>query len=101
MPEESKRNNFAVLGFVLSLCGVVATVLYWSLFREFARSVMRSFKVLGFLEGPEVLGILGIVFSSIGISKAGKGFGRKTLAIAGLVLGIIAAFTVLIPGLNP
>jgi len=61
-------NGFAIAGFVCGLVGVVST-------------------------GGLILGILGVVFSAIGLARIKKGrggnFGRG-LAIAGLVLGIVA-----------
>jgi hypothetical protein len=49
-----------------------------------------------------VLGILAIVFGSIGISRAGKlpGATGRGMAITGLVLGILIVILKLIPGVN-
>ena len=62
----TKTNGFAIAGFVVSLCSLMIPTL-------------------------GVGGIVGTVFSSIGLGKTGKGKDKgKGLAIAGLVMGIIA-----------
>ena len=124
MPEENKRNGFAVAGFVLSLSGMILTIVGWILIIYFMGHVfelfmteMSKFSTESFMNmnpeefiNPEIWpsamivflacllsskipGVLGIVFSSVGIAKAGEGFGGKKMAIAGLVLGIIAFLT--------
>ncbi len=47
-----------------------------------------------------VLGILAIIFSSIGISRASYLNKGKTIATVGLVLGILTVIFKLIPGIN-
>lgn len=42
-----------------------------------------------------ILGVLALIFGSIGISKANEGAGGKGLAIAGLVLGILGTLVLL------
>lgn len=62
----TKTSGFAVAGFVVSLCSLMIPTV-------------------------GVGGIVGTVFSSIGLGKTGKGKDKgKGLAIAGLVMGIIA-----------
>lgn len=46
------------------------------------------------------LGVLAIIFSGIGLSKANQGYGRKELAIVGLILGIVTVIAKSIPGVN-
>jgi hypothetical protein len=66
-----KTNGMAVTGMVI---GILSLVLFWA-------------SLLGML-----LAVLGIIFSSIGISQCGKtGQAGKGMAIAGLVCSLIAA----------
>ena len=62
-------NGLAVAGFV---CGLIAAVLFWTVW------------------GGVVLGILGVIFGALGLSKANQGAPNKGLAMAGLILGAIA-----------
>jgi hypothetical protein len=78
-------NSMATTGGIL---GIVGFVVGWIPF-------------IGILFGI-VIGILAIVFSSIGLSRAGRlpeNAGRA-MAITGLVLGILIVIFKLIPGLN-
>ena len=85
--------GFAIAGFVLSIIGIV---LPWM---PIVMGLIRwCSPIPGFYEIPGIV-IPGIVFSSIGIAKARKGFGSKRLAIAGLILGIIAIASVILAAL--
>ena len=110
MLEEKKRNGFAIVGFVLSLIRVimVSIEMTWIPLMNFmgggsdifmAISTSFIFFVIGLGAFTVTLlggllywptAILGVVFSSVGVAKARRGFGGKKLAIAGLILGIIA-----------
>ena len=78
-------NGMATTGGVL---GIVGFVLSW-------------IPLLGILVGL-VIGILAIVFGSIGISRSGRlpGAVGRGMAITGLVLGILTVIFKLIPGVN-
>ena len=118
MLEESKRNGFAVAGFVLSLFGMIVTVTDWVRFidpinevivtvtdwiplKNFTKpekwpdAILIAIGVLVVLIAIGVPEVLGIIFSSVGIAKTRKGFGGKKLAIAGLILGGIAFFEII------
>jgi hypothetical protein len=62
-------NGLAVAALVV---GIVGLVLFWTVW------------------GGLILGILGIVFGAVGISKANRGAPNKGMATAGLVLGAVA-----------
>jgi hypothetical protein len=62
-------NGLAVAGFV---CGIVGAVLFWTVW------------------GGIILGILGVIFGAVGLSKANGGAPNKGLAMAGLILGAVA-----------
>jgi hypothetical protein len=85
MANQPASNGMATSGGVL---GIVGFVLGWIPFAGI---------FIGF-----VLGILAIVFSSIGLSRAGKLPNQvgKGMAITGLVLGILIVIFKLIPGVN-
>lgn|GEM_PF-2180020 len=118
MPEENKRNIFAVAGFALSFIRVIVGIVVWIRFFDFpnlpkplpkpdfeaiqmgvvwilfvdlANFINSTIWPIAILRSLEVLGI---TLSSVGIAKARKGFGGKKLAIAGLVLGIIALLSI-------
>ena len=52
--------------------GIVGVVLFWTIW------------------GGVILGILGIVFGAVGLSKANRGAPNKGMAVAGLALGGVA-----------
>ena len=65
---EGELSTFALVGFIASLVGLILFVLFaW----------------------PFLLGTLGVIFSSIGLSETKKGKTGKGFAIAGLVIGIL------------
>ncbi|MHB8590206.1 MAG: hypothetical protein ACYDA0_15390 [Candidatus Dormibacteraceae bacterium] len=76
-------NTMATVGGIL---GIVGWVLAWIPF-------------VGIFFGL-LLGLLAVIFSSIGLSRAQFVNNGKGMAIAGLVLGILAVVWKLIPGLN-
>jgi hypothetical protein len=78
-------NGMATAGGVL---GIVGFTLGW-------------IPLIGWVFGF-VLGILAIVFSSVGMARAGKlpGANGRGLAIAGLVLGIVIVVLKMIPALT-
>jgi len=47
-----------------------------------------------------VMGVLAIIFSSVGLSRSGQFVAGKGLAITGLVLGVLTVIFKLIPGVN-
>ena len=71
-PQPVATNGLAIAGFVLAICAVV---LFW-------------FPVVG-----QVLWILGLIFSAIGLSKARQTEGRPQyrLAVAGVAISLIGA----------
>jgi hypothetical protein len=76
MPPQQQGNGLAVAGMVL---GILALVLFF-------------FWPLAIL-----LGLLGIIFGALGISKAGKIGGKgKGMAIAGLVCGVLGMLSAII-----
>lgn len=79
----SEKNGMATAGFVL---GVAGFLLSW-------------IPLFGIWFGW-ILGILAIIFGSIGISKSGRIHVGKALAIAALVFGIITVISKAIPGFN-
>lgn len=71
---QTPDNGFAVAGFVCGIVGVVFGLIPWTFFLAW------------------ILGVLGIVFGAIGRRRATKvpAAGKRSMATAGLVLGIIA-----------
>lgn len=78
-----ESNAMATTGGVL---GIIGWCLAWIPF-------------LGIIIGL-VLGILAVIFASIGLGRAQQTNSGKAMAIAGLVLGILTVVWKLIPGLN-
>jgi hypothetical protein len=62
-------NGMAVAALVV---GIIGLVLFWTVW------------------GGVILGILGVIFGAVGISKANRGAPNKGMAVAGLVLGALA-----------
>lgn len=62
-------------------------------------AVFSLIPVLGIVIGL-ITGVLAIIFSSVGLSRAGSTGSGKGLAIAGLVLGVLTVIFKLIPGVN-
>ena len=62
-------NGLAVAALVV---GIVGVVLFWTVW------------------GGVILGILGLVFGAVGLSKANRGGPNKGMAVAGLILGGVA-----------
>ena len=69
-PQVPRTNGLAVAGFVLALCAVV---IFW-------------LPVVA-----QIVWVLGLIFSAIGLSRARKGYPRRGLAIAGLVVSLAGA----------
>jgi hypothetical protein len=81
--DEREYNSMGTAGGVI---GVIAFVLAW---------IPIFGVVLGF-----VLGVIGLIFSSVGLAVAGRvRIGRKRATI-GLILSILAIVFKLIPGIN-
>ena len=79
-----KKNSMATTGGTL---GIIGFVLGW-------------IPIMGIWFGF-ILGVLGIIFSGIGLSRSSKLEGSgKTFAILGLILSIIIVVLKLIPGIN-
>ena len=79
-----KKNSMATTGGTL---GIIGFVLGW-------------IPIMGIWFGF-ILGVLGIIFSGIGLSRSAKLEGSgKTFAILGLILSIIIVVLKLIPGIN-
>ena len=77
---QPQGKGLATGGFILSLIGIVI-----------------PFNVLAVLAGSTIIAyiglilcILSVVMSAMGMSKLGKTGGKKGLAIAGLVIGLVA-----------
>ena len=62
-------NGLAVAALVV---GIVGVVLFWTVW------------------GGVILGILGLVFGAVGLSKGNRGAPNKGMAVAGLILGGVA-----------
>jgi len=68
-PPAQPTNGLAVAALVV---GIVGVVLFWTVW------------------GGVILGILGLVFGAVGLSKANHGAPNKGMAVAGLTLGGVA-----------
>ena len=83
---QPQGKSMGVAGFILSL----VTLLFSSWIAVIATASMIAGGSPWLMYFWLVLAIAGVVFSAMGMSKLGKTGGKKGLAIAGLVIGIIS-----------
>jgi len=77
------------LGFYDGILGEISSIL-----EKFFLGIFGTMFLIIFVQCPS--GILGVVFSSIGLVRVRKGYGNKGLAIAGLALWVIAIIALIV-----
>lgn len=89
---QPQGKSMGVAGFILSL----VTLLFSSWIAVIATASIIAGGSGWLMHFWSVLAILSVVLSAIGMSKLGKTGGKKGLAIAGLVIGIVSVIYCLI-----